>query len=140
MFSLSNEGKFAFLTFFFIYMYRAGPSNVFLFFLILLQKFKEYTLSCNQLARLQSKHNAIQKSTGEVITNSGTMTRWVWAFLLFYYHFWDVYDSFLDRFYHLSIGIIWCQYFNVFIFDELAFHIHTLLLLFMFICFKFCLL
>ncbi|CAE1309390.1 SRGAP [Acanthosepion pharaonis] len=40
-----------------------------------LNKFKEYTLSCNQLARLQSKHNAIQKSTGEVITNSGTMTR-----------------------------------------------------------------
>uniref|UniRef100_A0A0B7A370 SLIT-ROBO Rho GTPase-activating protein 1 n=1 Tax=Arion vulgaris TaxID=1028688 RepID=A0A0B7A370_9EUPU len=30
-----------------------------------LEKFREYTLSCNRLARLQSKHGAIQKALGE---------------------------------------------------------------------------
>ncbi|XP_029634547.1 SLIT-ROBO Rho GTPase-activating protein 3 isoform X3 [Octopus sinensis] len=40
-----------------------------------LSKFKEYTLSCNRLARLQSKHNAIQKAAGEGINNSGTIMR-----------------------------------------------------------------
>ena len=30
-----------------------------------LEKFREYTLSCNRLARLQSRHGAIQRTIGE---------------------------------------------------------------------------
>ncbi|XP_048257474.1 SLIT-ROBO Rho GTPase-activating protein 1-like isoform X4 [Haliotis rufescens] len=36
-----------------------------------LSKFREYTLSCNRLARLQSKYNAIQKALGEKDLSSG---------------------------------------------------------------------
>ncbi|KAJ8302227.1 hypothetical protein KUTeg_021214 [Tegillarca granosa] len=34
-------------------------------------KFRSYTLSCNQIARLQAKYSAIQKAVGDNISNSG---------------------------------------------------------------------
>ncbi|XP_041347523.1 SLIT-ROBO Rho GTPase-activating protein 1-like isoform X3 [Gigantopelta aegis] len=41
-----------------------------------LTKFREYTLSCNRLARLQAKHGAIQKALGENgLSSSGPATR-----------------------------------------------------------------
>lgn len=40
------------------------------------QKFREYTISCNRLARLQTKYNSIQKALGDNQVSTTGPTRW----------------------------------------------------------------